>query len=191
MIVRPFHPAQPLYRMLAPPGTLVTYQIALAAVVDFRDGYKLGEWDIAWQDWDCEWRRLAFNLRIEPPSWLIGDLVISANAVGILFPSTLPQAGTNLVVFTQRLTTTDKLEHFDPRGDLPRNQRSWDPPAGEYVIDGRGLRTAVAISLKKHRILWEDMFDSYLAEARRSEPRETLAAVKRLVGRRAARPVRG
>ena len=36
-------------------------------------------------------------------------------------------------------------------------------PGVEYLIDGRGQRTAAVISLKKHRILWEDMFDAYLA----------------------------
>lgn len=113
---------------LMPPGTLVTYQVALNAVVDFSEGYKAGQWDPVWEDWNCEWRRLAFNLRIEPPSWLLGDLVIEAKAPGILFPSTQLQGGINIVIFPQILTPADLFEPFDPRGDLPRNQDSWLNP---------------------------------------------------------------
>jgi len=108
-----------------PPGTLVAYQVALESIVDFSGGYEVTRWDPLWEDWNCEWRRLAFNLHIEPPSWLLGDLVIAAKAQAILFPSTKHSGGANIVIFTQTLAATDVLEPFDPRGDLPANQDSW------------------------------------------------------------------
>ena len=43
---------------------------------------------------------------------------------------------------------------------------------------------AVLIDLKKHGALWEDLYDAYLVHARRREPRESLAQVKRLLQRR-------
>jgi hypothetical protein len=48
----------------------------------------------------------------------------------------------------------------------------------DFVIDRRGNKKAVVIDLKKHAQLWEDVYDSFLLKARRSEPRESLDAVK-------------
>lgn len=50
---------------LMPPGTLVTYRIALSQVVDLQKGYVRGEWDELWADWHCEWRKLALYEEIE------------------------------------------------------------------------------------------------------------------------------
>ena len=58
-------------------------------------------------------------------------------------------------------------------------------------IDRNGRKKAVLIDLKKHKGLWEDLFDAYVAHQRRGEPRESLAAVKRLVVARAKRKARG
>jgi len=53
------------------------------------------------------------------------------------------------------------------------------------------MRKAVLIDLEKHGPLWEDLYDAYVARQRRNEPRESLAAVKKLLhspaGRRAVR----
>jgi hypothetical protein len=47
------------------------------------------------------------------------------------------------------------------------------------------------IDLKKHKRLWEDLYDAYLAHSRRGERRESLATVKRLIEARAKRKARG
>ena len=51
----------------------------------------------------------------------------------------------------------------------------------EFVVDEDGEKTAVLINLRRHRDLWEDFYDTALAEARKDEPRESLEAVKRKV----------
>jgi len=63
-------------------------------------------------------------------------------------------------------------------------------PGIEFLRDRKGRRKAVMIDLKKHRRLWEDLYDSYLAYSRRTERRESLATVRRLVSGR-KRGVRG
>ena len=47
------------------------------------------------------------------------------------------------------------------------------------MIDSRGTKTAAVIDLRRHRRLWEDFYDTLLAEARAHEPRESFAEVKR------------
>jgi RES domain-containing protein len=70
---------------LMPPGLIVSYTVKLATVIDFSHGYS-ADWDALWQEMSCDWRRLWFNERVEPPSWLLGDLALEAGASGILFP---------------------------------------------------------------------------------------------------------
>jgi len=64
-------------------------------------------------------------------------------------------------------------------------------PGIEFLRDRKGWRKAVLIDLKKHRRLWEDLYDAYLAHARRGERRESLATVRRLIESRAKRKARG
>ena len=110
---------------LLPPGTLTSYRLAVAPLVDFMAGYSASAWEPIWEDFYCDWRELWFNQRIEPPSWIAGDAVIAAGGKGILFPSRLAQGGTNLVLFTSTLAPPDSLEVHDPGNALPQTQASW------------------------------------------------------------------
>jgi RES domain-containing protein len=111
---------------LLPPGTLISYQLSIDRVIDFTGGFIASVWAPIWQDFYCDWRELWFNQRIEPPSWVIGDIALSLGAKGILFPSRLKAGGTNLVLFSHMLEEPDKFEVFDPHKSLPRSQASWD-----------------------------------------------------------------
>jgi hypothetical protein len=48
-----------------------------------------------------------------------------------------------------------------------------------FMVDSSGKKTAAVIDLRRHRKLWEDFFDTLLAESRAREPRESLDSVKR------------
>jgi len=64
-------------------------------------------------------------------------------------------------------------------------------PGIEFLRDRKGRRKAVLIDLKKHKRLWEDLYDACLAHARHDERRESLATVKRLIEVSAKRNARG
>ena len=53
----------------------------------------------------------------------------------------------------------------------------------QYVVDENGEKKAVLIDLRVNRELWEDFSDAAVAEERANEPRETLAEVKRALGK--------
>jgi RES domain-containing protein len=110
---------------LLPPGLLVSYQVTLAVVIDFRRGYTASEWDPLWDDFYCDWRELWFNRHIEPPSWLIGETVMAAEASGVLFQSNVLSGGTNLVLFPKAYSDSDSVTVYDPNHNLPKNQDSW------------------------------------------------------------------
>ena len=108
---------------LMPPALMVSYRVKVDLVVDFRSGYT-SAWNPLWQEFHCDWRRMVYHEKIEPPSWVIGDQVIATGAKGILFPSVLGR-GTNLVLYTDRLDGADAVEAYDPKSALPQNQDSW------------------------------------------------------------------
>ena len=47
-----------------------------------------------------------------------------------------------------------------------------------YMVNDAGEKTAVVLDLRKHRRIWEDFYDRLLIEARRLEPRESIAEVR-------------
>ena len=109
-----------------PPGTLVSYEVSIGPVVDFRAGYVRGSWNPLWQDFLCDWRSLVIDQNIEPPSWVLGDLVMAAGAKGFFFGSRLVPGGINLVLYTGHLNEADILKPYDPRKLLPKNADSWN-----------------------------------------------------------------
>jgi hypothetical protein len=48
----------------------------------------------------------------------------------------------------------------------------------QYVVDDRGKAKAVLIDLRKFGQLWEDFQDLLVSQARRKEPRHSLAEVE-------------
>ena len=64
---------------------------------------------------------------------------------------------------------------------LMGNKTHRDIPGIAFLVDSRGRRKSVLIDLEQHGSLWEDLYDAYVAQQRRTEPRESLATVKRLV----------
>ncbi len=69
-------------------------------------------------------------------------------------------------------------------------KHSVEMPGVEFLVNNRGEKRAVLIDLKKHRALWEDLYDAYVVQSRRREPRESLAQVKRLLKRPTKRRTR-
>ncbi len=54
----------------------------------------------------------------------------------------------------------------------------------EFVVDKEGEKKAVLIDLRRHRVIWEDFYDTLLAKEREGEPRESLEEVERRVLKR-------
>jgi hypothetical protein len=87
---------------------------------------------------------------------------------------------------------TLRAESFVALYSRPETKESpMNMPGIEFLRDRKGRRKAVLIDLKKHKRLWEDLYDAYLAHSHRGERRESLATVKRLVEAGAKRKARG
>lgn len=49
----------------------------------------------------------------------------------------------------------------------------------QFLTDEKGEKTAVQIDLDRYGEIWEDMYDTIMADQRRNEPRESLESVKK------------
>jgi RES domain-containing protein len=110
---------------ITPPGTLIAYRVDVGSVLDFSQGYDPAIWPEDWVAADCDWKHIARIERHDPPSWRLGDALISSGTKGLLFPSYRRLGGTNLVLFNGNLEPADHVVAYDPEGKLPRNQSSW------------------------------------------------------------------
>lgn len=74
-----------------------------------------------------DWRKALVN-KIEPVSWVLGDMLREAEIPGVIFPSMALPEGINVVLFLDMLQPEQVLRVLDD-GRLPRDGRSWgDPP---------------------------------------------------------------
>lgn len=74
---------------------------------------------------------------------------------------------------------------------LMGNKSQKDVPGIGFLVDSHGRRKSVLIDLEQHGSLWEDLYDAYISQRRRAEPRESLATMKRLIQSPARRRGRG
>lgn len=110
-----------------PPFTLVSYRADLPALADVR--LLDASWDALWADWTDDWRKALVN-KVEPVSWVLGDLLREAAIPGVIFPSMAQPGGVNVALFLDMLQPEQVLHVLDD-GRLPRDGRSWADPAAE------------------------------------------------------------
>jgi hypothetical protein len=103
---------------------VVTYRVTAQAVVDFTGGYQEERWSPIWAEAYGNWKGMAFLENVEPPSWVIGDLVRQAGYPGILYACVRDPAHRCLVLFPD-LADRFRAPAYDPEGRLPRNAQSW------------------------------------------------------------------
>jgi len=72
---------------LLPPCTVCSYTVALRNLVDLRQLGRSPLWDELWNDWREDWRHLKFEQHIEPPTWVLSDMVRGRALPGLCFPA--------------------------------------------------------------------------------------------------------
>jgi len=53
-----------------------------------------------------------------------------------------------------------------------------------YLVDDAGKKTGVILDLRKHRRIWEDIYDHLLIDSRSNERRYSLEEVRKRLARR-------
>ncbi|MDR0275840.1 MAG: RES family NAD+ phosphorylase [Burkholderiaceae bacterium] len=107
-----------------PPCTMCSYTVALTRLVDLRQLHRGPPWDDLWHDWREDWRQLRFEQHIEPPTWVLADMVLAKGCTGIVFPSLAHPGGTNVVVYHSQISGGNFVQVNGPDCKLPCNQVS-------------------------------------------------------------------
>jgi len=110
--------------LLTPPTTMAAYLVTADSVVDFTGGYVAGAWLPIWEQAYCDWKWLANFDHVEPPSWVIGDMVRDAGAAGLLYRSVRDPTQICLVLCPDMRQAFTAPVH-DPNNELPRDPLSW------------------------------------------------------------------
>jgi RES domain-containing protein len=118
--LREYHQESTLLR----PATIASFQVTADPVVDFTGGDSVPEWTEIWQEAYCNWKDLAFIQKVDPPSWVIGDLVLAQGAAGLLYRSAVDRKSVCLVLYPDNGSKFRAPVH-DPHRALPQNQDSW------------------------------------------------------------------
>ncbi len=53
----------------------------------------------------------------------------------------------------------------------------------QFLVDTKGEKSAVVIDLRRHRALWEDIYDVIVSQSRQAEPRISWADVRAKAGK--------
>src|SRR3546814_15407369 len=93
---------------------MTSYTPTLTGLVNLRQLHRGDPWDDLWHDWREDWRHLKFDLHIEPPSWVLGDMALEARLSGIVFPSLTHEGGANIVAYVGKLAKADRIDVNDP-----------------------------------------------------------------------------
>lgn len=109
------------------PGMLCAYETTVAGILDLRDGSTCSNTGIDQADLRCPWKQIAFIEKRRPPTWDIARRPYDAGAAGIRVPSVQVPEGVNLVLWRWNDTPNRKVIALDPIGDLPKDQKSWQP----------------------------------------------------------------
>lgn len=130
-----------------PPFTLVSYRADLPALADVR--LLDASWDALWADWTDDWRKALVN-KVEPVSWVLGDLLREAAIPGVIFPSMAQPGGVNVALFwtccsPSRCCTCSTMAGCRVMGaagqirqrNVPRNKPALGPPADRHRVRNR------------------------------------------------------
>ena len=108
------------HQNLVRPGTLATYQVRSAAIVDFTDPAVAQAYGSPAELLFAEWRSMVALEKVEPLSWRVTDGLVAGGARGLLFPSAQLHGGSNLVLWhwSSEPDSGAQIELLDPYGDL-------------------------------------------------------------------------
>jgi hypothetical protein len=53
----------------------------------------------------------------------------------------------------------------------------------QFLVDTKGEKSAVVIDLRRHRALWEDIYDVIVSQSRQAEPRISWTDVRAKAGK--------
>ena len=107
------------------PGTLVAYDIKAVDIVDLTDLKTVEACEVTEDELKCNWLNIVEIEKKTPPTWRLGDYLLTRGYNGVLAHSIPGYPGVNLVWWHPQHANGVTVVPHDRHHDLPKNQRSW------------------------------------------------------------------
>lgn len=123
--------AQQGFPFKAQPLTICSYEVDCTDIADLGDAAACQTLGVDPAELACPWEDIV-SRGGEPPSWRISRDLTAAGHAGAIVPSFAPGAGSsdcNVIFWTWSDDLPHRLRVIDDEGRLPRDDRSWQPPA--------------------------------------------------------------
>jgi RES domain-containing protein len=110
--------------LLVRPGTFCLYRVALEQIADLCDPIVQKAAGVTEELLFCPWKEILLVQKSKPPTWNLAQKLINLGFIGVRVPSARRKEGVNLVLWRWGEAGCE-IEAFDPKGELPRDQHSW------------------------------------------------------------------
>lgn len=109
------------------PGLFTPYHVEAERIVDLCDSAVRAAIGVDETAMLCAWKAIARIEKQRPPTWAIAAALLAGGADGVRVPSAQRASGVNIVLWRWNEPASPRVTVRDPSGDLPLDQRSWEP----------------------------------------------------------------
>jgi RES domain-containing protein len=111
--------------LLVRPGTFCAYQLDVFGIVDLCNPQIRNTLNIDQSTLLSAWKEILLVHKQTPPTWELSAQLLDRGFAGVRVPSAQMKPGVNIVLWRWNDVPSSRVEVLDPKGDLPRDQKSW------------------------------------------------------------------
>ena len=107
------------------PGTCCAYQLDVSKIVDLCNAQVYKAISVDKGSLLSPWKETLLVNKSTPPTWELSSQLMSQGFAGVRVPSAQMKEGVNIVLWRWNDDPSRRVIVLDPRGELPRDQKSW------------------------------------------------------------------
>jgi RES domain-containing protein len=107
------------------PGTFCAYQLDVSGIVDLCNAQVCKAVSVDRATLLSPWKEILLVEKRTPPTWELSLQLMNQGFAGVRVPSAQMKEGVNLVLWRWNDDPSCRVAVLDPKGELPRDQKSW------------------------------------------------------------------
>jgi RES domain-containing protein len=107
------------------PGTFCAYQLDVSGIVDLCNAQVCKTINVDKATLLSPWKEILLVNKSIPPTWKLSSQLMGQGFAGVRVPSAQMKDGVNIVLWRWNNEPSRQVIVLDPRGKLPRDQKSW------------------------------------------------------------------
>jgi RES domain-containing protein len=111
--------------LLVRPGTFCAYQLDVLGIVDLCNAQVCKAFSVDRATLLSPWKEILLVEKRFPPTWELSLRLLNQGFAGVRVPSAQMKEGVNIVLWRWNDDSSRRVEVLEPKGELPRDQKSW------------------------------------------------------------------